>query len=90
MSRRHPVVETLKLRKEKAGLLGFETHAEVSLATKMAGTVAAVDQMNDELTAASRPGMQRDIEEHIESHERVRKQLRQKELNAKKHKKIQD
>ena len=57
------IVETLKLRKEQAGLLGYDNHAQISLATKMAGTVEAVQRMNDELAAASRPGMHRDLEE---------------------------
>ncbi|MEM6505168.1 MAG: M3 family metallopeptidase [Planctomycetota bacterium] len=57
------IVETLKLRKEKAALLGYETHAEVSLATKMAGTVEAVQKMSDELAVASRPGMEKDLDE---------------------------
>lgn len=55
--------ETLALRKEQAGLLGYNNHAEISLATKMAGTVDAVQKMFDELTSASRPGMHRDLEE---------------------------
>ncbi|MBX2850819.1 MAG: M3 family metallopeptidase [Phycisphaeraceae bacterium] len=57
------IVETLKLRKEKAALLGYDTHAEISLATKMAGTVDRVQQMFDELTAASKPGMDKDLQE---------------------------
>jgi oligopeptidase A len=57
------IVETLKLRKEKAGLLGYNTHAEISLATKMAGTVDRVQGMFDELTSASKPGMQQDLED---------------------------
>lgn len=57
------ITETLKLRKEKAALLGYANHAEVSLATKMAGTVEAVGQMFDELTAASRPGMVQDLDD---------------------------
>ncbi len=57
------IVETLELRKEKAALLGYDHHAQVSLATKMAGTVDAVQQMFDELTEASRAGMQRDLDE---------------------------
>jgi len=57
------IAETLKLRKEQAGLLGYDHHAQISLATKMAGTVDAVQQMFDELTAAARPGMQKDLEE---------------------------
>ena len=57
------IIEILKLRKEKAALLGYENHAEISLATKMAGDVETVQKMFDELTAASGPGMQRDLEE---------------------------
>ena len=57
------IVEMLKLRKEKAALLGYDHHAQVSLATKMAGTVESVQQMFDELTEASRTGMLRDLEE---------------------------
>jgi len=57
------IEETLKLRKEQAGLLGYDNHAQVSLATKMAGEVPAVQKMFDELTAASRPGMASDLEE---------------------------
>jgi len=57
------IEETLKLRKEKAALLGYDNYAQVSLATKMAGAVEAVDQMNDELTQASRPGMHKDLQE---------------------------
>ncbi|MFK7788949.1 MAG: M3 family metallopeptidase, partial [Phycisphaeraceae bacterium] len=56
------IVEILKLRKEKAALLGYDMHAEISLATKMAGTVERVQQMFDELTKASRPGMLQDLE----------------------------
>lgn len=55
--------EILKLRKEKALLLGFKNHGEVSLSTKMAGEVSAVQAMFDELTAASKPGMERDLDE---------------------------
>eukprot|EP00752_Nemacystus_decipiens_P015237 g13570.t1 len=57
------IVETLRLRKEKAALLGYDSHAEVSLATKMAGTVDRVQGMFDELTTASRPGMEKDLAE---------------------------
>ena len=55
------IAETLKLRKEKAELLGFDNHAQISLATKMAGDVQTVQKMFDELTSASRPGMDRDL-----------------------------
>jgi len=55
--------ETLALRKEQCRLLGFDNYAQVSLATKMAGTAEAVFRMFDELTAASRQGMHDDLAE---------------------------
>lgn len=54
-----PVVERiLALKREQARLLGFASWAEVSLSQKMAGTVAAVDALLDELLAAARPKAQ--------------------------------
>ncbi|MEK7412701.1 MAG: M3 family metallopeptidase [Planctomycetota bacterium] len=49
------LARTLELRREQAKLLGYATWAEVSLAQKMAGTVAAVDRLLDELHAAALP-----------------------------------
>ena len=43
----------LQLRQAQAELLGFETYAEVSLASKMAPTVAAVEALLEELRQAS-------------------------------------
>ena len=45
----------LALRAELAGLLGFASYAELSLASKCAPSVAAVYSMIDELADASRP-----------------------------------
>ena len=45
--------EILKLRQEKAELLGYETYAAASLAKKMAPDVDAVDQMFHSLRTAS-------------------------------------
>lgn len=53
----------LKLRREKAELLGFRTFAEVSLAEKMASTVEAVEQMFETLLAASRRPAEAELEE---------------------------
>ncbi|OQR92694.1 oligopeptidase A [Thraustotheca clavata] len=47
--------ETLKLRKERAQLLGFNTYAELSLASKMAPSVAEVDKMHSELREKCHP-----------------------------------
>lgn len=46
-------LKILKLRKEKAELLGYNDHAEVSLATKMAKDVTAVSEMFETLRTAS-------------------------------------
>ncbi len=45
----------LTLRKEKAGLLGFASFAELSLAAKMAPSVAAVEHLLGELRSAALP-----------------------------------
>ena len=49
------MVSILALRSELAGLLGKGSHAEISLATKMAGSVAAVDALLSQLQAAAKP-----------------------------------
>ena len=48
------LLDLLKLRQEKAGLLGFANYAELSLDVKMAKTVSAVSAMHDELFEASK------------------------------------
>ncbi len=48
------IAEILKLRFEKAQLLGFKTPAELSLATKCAPSVAAVEDMIAELDSATK------------------------------------
>eukprot|EP00913_Durusdinium_trenchii_P023284 g21862.t1 len=51
--------EILRLRKERAELLGYRSHAEVSLAEKMAPDVAAVESMFETLRDASwQPALQ--------------------------------
>jgi oligopeptidase A len=50
----HPLIDRiLALRQELAELLGFKTYAEVSLASKMAPNVEAVDKLLEELRCAS-------------------------------------
>jgi oligopeptidase A len=59
-----PIIEKiLRLKKEQAHLLGFQTFAEQSLSTKMAGDVTAVDRLLEELLAACWAPAQR---EHAE------------------------
>jgi oligopeptidase A len=53
----------LKLRREMAALLGFETFADQSLESKMAPDVAAVEQMFDELMSASKEHARKDLGE---------------------------
>jgi oligopeptidase A len=49
------IARILVLRKELAGLLGFDCYADLSLDSKMAPSVATVFDMLDELFKASRP-----------------------------------
>jgi oligopeptidase A len=53
----------LTLRQEKSELLGFANYAELSLAKKMAPSVAAVDEMFETLRAASWDAAVRDLDE---------------------------
>jgi len=53
----------LQLRRERARLLGYENHAEVSLAKKMAPSVAAVDEMFDTLRSAAWDAAKHDLNE---------------------------
>ncbi|MDA1230442.1 MAG: M3 family metallopeptidase [Planctomycetota bacterium] len=55
--------QILKLKKEQATLLGYECYADLSLSRKMAGDVAAVQQMFDRLLVASHDVAKRELEE---------------------------
>jgi oligopeptidase A len=57
------ISKILKLRREKAELLGYRTFAEVSLAEKMAPSVAAVEEMFETLRAASRKPAETELAE---------------------------
>ncbi|KAF3439158.1 hypothetical protein FNV43_RR17433 [Rhamnella rubrinervis] len=54
--------QTLKLRLEKAKLLGYNNYAEVSMATKMA-TVAKAEELLEELRSASWDAAVQDVED---------------------------
>lgn len=58
-----PIERILTLRGEQARRLGYATWAEVSLASKMAGSVAEVEQLLEELRAAAYPVAERELEE---------------------------
>ena len=59
-----PLLERiLTLRQELAGLLGKANHAEVSLATKMAGSVAAVETLLAQLRVAAKPKARAELAE---------------------------
>ncbi|MCP9926808.1 M3 family metallopeptidase [Cyanobium sp. CH-040] len=59
-----PLIERiLSLRLEQARRLGYANWAEVSLASKMAESVAEVEQLLDDLRAAAYPVAQRELEE---------------------------
>jgi oligopeptidase A len=53
----------LKLRKEKATLLGFKTFAELSLAAKMAPSVTDVDKLMEDLLAVALPKAREELNE---------------------------
>ena len=55
--------EILRLRREEAQLLGFGSYARLSLASKMAPSVEAVETMLEELRVASYPAAERDLGE---------------------------
>ncbi len=57
-----PVIDRmLTLRQEMANLLGYSSYAELSLASKMAPNVAAVDALLESLRAASYTAAQQDL-----------------------------
>lgn len=59
-----PLIERiLQLRKEKAMLLGFNSFAELSLSSKMAPSVEAVETLLEELRRASFAAAESDLEE---------------------------
>jgi oligopeptidase A len=57
------IARILELRAEAARLLGYGSYAEVSLATKMAGSAEEVLAFLDDLAARARPFAARDMEE---------------------------
>ena len=57
------IARILSFRREEARLLGFASFAELSLATKMAPDVAAVEKLQEELRRASYSAAQRELEE---------------------------
>ncbi len=59
-------VKHLALRQEKARLLGYKSYAELSLAQKMAPSVAAVEEMFETLLKASLSAGQRDLDQITE------------------------
>jgi oligopeptidase A len=56
------IASILELRQEKAKLLGFNSYAELSLASKMAPDVSAVEKLLEELRVASYAGAVADLE----------------------------
>jgi len=59
-----PLIEcTLELRQQVADILGYDTYADLSIARKMAPSVAAVEQLMEELRSASYTAATRELEE---------------------------
>src|SRR5262249_33718148 len=57
------ISQILRLRREQAQLLGFESYAALSLASKMAPDVPAVERLLEELREASFDAAARDLDE---------------------------
>lgn len=57
------IKKTVTLRKERAQILGYKTHAEFVLVERMAKDPATVQQFLDRLLKASKPAAQRDLDE---------------------------
>eukprot|EP00752_Nemacystus_decipiens_P012062 g10693.t1 len=57
------IARILELKKRMAGLLGYDSYAEVSLASKMADSVKAVDDLSGMLREKSYPAAERELEE---------------------------
>jgi oligopeptidase A len=57
------MAQILALRHEKAQLLGFDNHAEISLSQKMAPSVAAVYELLEQLKDRSKAAAERELEE---------------------------
>ncbi len=59
-----PIIErTLELRQQVADILGYDTYADLSIARKMAPSVAAVEQLMEELRSASYDAATQELEE---------------------------
>ena len=60
----HPLVrEILTLRHQQAQRLGYDTWAQVSLVSKMAGSVEEIEQLVEELRCPSQPAAHRELEQ---------------------------
>ena len=59
------IEDILSLRKEKAELLGFNSHAEISVSTKMAEKVGAVDELASDLRTVAFPKAKEELAELI-------------------------
>jgi oligopeptidase A len=57
------IASMLRLRREEANLLGFDTYAELSLSRKMAGSIDAAETLLEELRIASFAAARDDLEE---------------------------
>lgn len=55
--------QIVRLRQEQSALVGFDSYADYSLDAKMAPSVAAVEQLFDELEQAARPAAERELTE---------------------------
>lgn len=60
----HPLIrEILTLRHQQAQRLGYQTWAQVSLVSKMAGSVEEIEQLAEDLRCPSQPAAARELEQ---------------------------
>ena len=55
--------EILALKQEQAKMLGFESYADVSLASKMAASVKEIEELHELLAAKAKPAAQKELDE---------------------------
>ncbi|KAF7726616.1 hypothetical protein EC973_008580 [Apophysomyces ossiformis] len=59
-----PIInEILALKQEKAALLGYKTHADLSLSVKMAQTLSSAEELLDQLSTSSIPHAKKEVNE---------------------------
>ena len=59
------IEELLRLRKQKANILGFKTFADLSLDSKMASSIEAIEKLSQEVFLHAKPKVEKQLKEQI-------------------------